>query len=282
MEQSISSGHPKRMQGALMIVGAVAVGVGSGLVLNLFLPDHQDPMSAAQHTQQAESENAESSDAAESAPPPVAEAPAQEEPAPAAEASVAQSALEPAEETASVETPSEQAAEPQAASPSESSDYSAQASSSDAAAMPEPETRESRAPVAAERQAPRGQTTVSSANRANRSAPPPAAQVLRPWWAPTSTDPFGIQYVGQVEGQRAVAILFSADIGNAGEIDKALKLIDESGQAVSGGWKVGNNPRLAVRSDLKQGRYTLAIDGQLASASGQNLRTPLRGPVYIQ
>jgi hypothetical protein len=233
-------------------------------------------MSAAQ---QAESENAESSDAVESAPPSVAEAPAQEEPAPAAEASVAQSALEPAEETASVETPSEQAAEPQAASPSESSDYSAQASSSDDAAMAEPETRESRAPVAAERQAPRGQTTVSSANR---SAPPPAAQVLRPWWAPTSTDPFGIQYVGQVEGQRAVAILFSADIGNAGEIDKALKLIDESGQAVSGGWKVGNNPRLAVRSDLKQGRYTLAIDGQLASASGQNLRTPLRGPVYIQ
>lgn len=275
MEQSISSGETTRFKGALMILGAVAVGVGSGVGLNFFLPDRTDPLSRAERTQQEEQAEAQTS-SPESAATASAPEPAAAEPSPAPEPDVADDSSSSAstEDFASSEPYAEQAPSTGESEPGEqvASDYDSSEAESTAEVSDTSAAHHQERPTAPAR----------VASRPDRPAPPPAAQVLRPWWNATSSDPFGVQYVGQVEGQRAVAVLFSHDVGNPGELGNALKLVDESGQAVAGGWKVGNNRRLIVHSNLKPGRYTLAIDGQLSSASGQSLRTPLRGPVYIQ
>lgn len=275
MEQTTQPNQGKRIQGSLLILGAIAVGVGSGLGLNFFLPHRGDPMSAAAQTEEHEAdERAESDNASDSA------ASASDTAVPAASSTgsetvesttpptdsvMASSDPEGSESaTATMEPGSEPGSHEVAAAESETT----ATATADIEYVPEPAASEPAPAVA-----------PSMPKKAKRASPPPAAQVLRSWWSSTSADPFAVEYVGQVQGQRAIAILFSRDVSDpAGK----LKLIGADGKALDGGWKAGNSPRLLVRSDLKPGRYTVMIEQQLASADGQSLRVPLRGPIFIQ
>lgn len=266
MEQTMASTKGKRVQGSLLILSAITIGVGSGLGLNFLLPHRGDPLSAAARAEDPQDiEQAESSATADSAVPAPASPAAETAESTTPPAVSAEASPEP-ESSASIQAPEESGTEPASTDTAVAEAAASASTATESVAIP------SNREVATAAQ-PRMPKT------AQRASPPPAAQVLRSWWSSTAADPFAVEYVGQVQGQRAIAILFSRDVSDpAGN----LKLIGTDGKALDGGWKTGNSPRLLVRSDLKPGRYTVIIEQQLASADGQSLRLPLRGPIYIQ
>lgn len=137
--------------------------------------------------------------------------------------------------------------------------------------------------------APSQPTTVTRAPAAGEPTgpvkpKPPEADVIKPWWPDPAKMPANqlkLQYAGQVQGEQAIALLFSAPL-NVETIKQYAQIRTGSGEAVDGQWELGKNPRLAVFRGVKTGRYTVVLQPQIADAQGFMLGTTLQGPVYIQ
>lgn len=128
-------------------------------------------------------------------------------------------------------------------------------------------------------------TQTASAEAPKASKPkPPDADVIKPWWPDSSKVPANqlkLQYAGQVQGEQAIALLFSAPL-NLETVKQHAQIKTQTGQAVQGGWELGKNPRLAVFRGVQAGRYTVILAPQIADAKGFMLGQKLQGPVYIQ
>ena len=108
--------------------------------------------------------------------------------------------------------------------------------------------------------------------------------MLKPWWPDPSTMPANqlkLQYAGQVQGQPAIALLFSAPL-KIETLAGNVSVLASDGAAVAGEWTIGKNPKLAVFSGLRPGRYTVILQPQVADQQGFMLGATLKGPVYIK
>jgi hypothetical protein len=172
----------------------------------------------------------------------------------------------------------------------------APAEKSAAADTPEPGWGKEKPAPAAAAPAPKEEpTTTATAESATVTAEPdagpgpvkphpPEADVIKPWWPnPDKMPPnqLKLQYAGQVQGEQAIALLFTAPV-NIDSVKKYAKIQAGSGATAGGQWEVGKNPRLAVFRGLKPGRYTVILSPEIADAKGFMLGTTLQGPVYIQ
>jgi hypothetical protein len=113
---------------------------------------------------------------------------------------------------------------------------------------------------------------------------PPEADAIKPWWPNPEKMPANqlkLQYAGQVQGQLAIALLFSSPV-NIDTVKRHAKIQGLSGNTVGGEWELGKNPRLAVFRGVDAGRYTVILSPEIADAKGFALGTTLQGPVYIQ
>ena len=90
-----------------------------------------------------------------------------------------------------------------------------------------------------------------------------------------------LPHAGQVQGEQAIALLFSAPL-NVDSLKQHAQVKTLSGGDVKGEWELGKNPRLAVFRGVGTGRYTVILEPQVADVKGFMLGTPLQGPVYIQ
>jgi hypothetical protein len=175
--------------------------------------------------------------------------------------------------------------EPAAVAPQPAPSPAAAAAEPPPALVDEP-VAPARPAAAPERPRPRTEDVASRA--ATTPAPvrkaPPDADVIKPWW-PDSTkmpaDQLKLQYAGQVQGERAIALLFSAPLDIA-SLRQHARVRTEGGEPVAGDWQLGKNPRLAVFRGVGPGRYTLILQPQIADTKGFMLGQTLTGPVYIQ
>jgi len=127
--------------------------------------------------------------------------------------------------------------------------------------------------------APASGTTAPAAGdeHPNRSARHEPA----PWWGPGSYNRFGVEYVAQAAGQKALVIRFSREV-SVPDAGSHIKLLAKNGQAVDTRWQAGADARELLAPDLAPGRYTLTLDPQLASTGGESLGEALEGPTYIR
>ena len=207
---------------------------------------------------------------------PVTEEDLAEDPAPAETAPPAQAQAQPA----TAPEPEPEAAPAPAPKPQKQA----------AAPAAEPAAPEERPPVTIvdgrkEATAEEAPTATASAEPARPTKPaPPEADVIKPWWPDASKMPANqlkLQYAGQVQGEQAIALLFSAPL-NLETVKEHAQIKTASGQAVKGSWQLGKNPRLAVFRGLDSGRYTVILTPQITDAQGFMLGQTLKGPVYIQ
>jgi hypothetical protein len=115
-------------------------------------------------------------------------------------------------------------------------------------------------------------------------AKPPEADVIKPWWPNPDKMPANqlkLQYAGQVQGEQAIALLFSSPL-NLDALKAHAKIRTKDGSDAKGQWELGKNPRLAVYRGVEPGRYTVILQPQVADQKGFMLGTTLQGPVYIQ
>lgn len=127
---------------------------------------------------------------------------------------------------------------------------------------------------------PAAQTRAAKKVKKTVAAAPPAADALRAWWTTGKRSPFGVDYVGQAEGQAALVILFSKDV-DPGAVAQHVRVIGPDGKPVDARFQPGGVARMVVQTDLAPGRYTVMIDPATADKQGQSLGTQLYGPVYI-
>jgi hypothetical protein len=112
----------------------------------------------------------------------------------------------------------------------------------------------------------------------------PAADVIKPWWPDPETLPANqlkLHYAGQVKGQHAIALLFSAPL-KLETLQEHATVRSAGGEVVAATWALGNNPKLAVLDGLAPGRYTVVLNPQVADQQGFMLGTTLSGGVYVQ
>jgi hypothetical protein len=222
------------------------------------------------------------------APPPVASAaPMEPAPAPATEA-------EPTEQDLAEEPPPP-AAEPAADKPDPAPAAAAEPEPAPApAAAPPPKAAEAPKPAAKPAPAPAPEQEPEQKPETVASAPPassapakksPESDVIKPWW-PTDTSKMPatqlkLQYAGQVQGQGAIALLFSAPL-KIDTVKSHAAVRNAKGETVGGEWALGKNPKLAVFKGLAPGRYTVILQPQIADQQGYMLGQTLKGPVYIK
>jgi len=156
------------------------------------------------------------------------------------------------------------------------------------AAAPPP--AEKPAPVEAPAAAPEAATApAETASAAPAPAAAPAkpaadADALKQWWPEPSTMPANqlkLQYAGQVQGQTAIALLFTAPL-KLETMKEFATIRSASGEVMPGEWSLAKNPRMAVFAGLTPGRYTVILQPQISDQQGYMLGTTLKGPVYVQ
>jgi hypothetical protein len=154
-----------------------------------------------------------------------------------------------------------------------------------AASAPKPEAAPAPRDAPPPKPAARPRTEVASAAPAQPVKPrPPEADVIKPWWPDSSKLPASqlkLQYAGQVQGEQAIALLFSAPL-KLDSLRQHVQVKNATGGAVNGAWELGKNPRLAVFRGVGSGRYTVILSPQVADTKGFMLGQTLTGPVYIQ
>jgi hypothetical protein len=182
------------------------------------------------------------------------------------------------------------AAEPSAAAPS-------------AASQPEPSTAAAATPAAeaaaestaspgdddgAKHEAAKDVATNDAAKSDDKPYPKPTSKprpsvmgVLTPWWQPSQSSPFNVQFVGRSVDDKKIVAVFSDNVDAAAAADK-IKVVDAKGRPVATSWQQGESPRVLVNGDLKPGRYLVMIDSSLAGAGGQPIGVPVHGPVVLQ
>jgi hypothetical protein len=216
-------------------------------------------------------------DLAEEPPPPPAPAAAPAEPQ-------AQAQAEPAPEPEPAAAPPPPKPAPKVETPPALRDQPAAPPAAKAAPSPAPAKPRPKVEVVREESP---STEVASAAPAQPKAPkaaPPDADVIKPWWPDSSKvkpNQLRLQYAGQVQGENAIALLFSAPL-NLDALKQHAQVKTMAGQAVDGQWALGKNPQLAVFRGVDPGRYTVILDPEVADTKGFMLGMTLKGPVYIK
>jgi hypothetical protein len=197
----------------------------------------------------------------------------------------------PPEEPAAVAAEPETAPEPEAASATEAEPAPAPAPKPAPVAKSKPAPKPAPPPAPeAEEEASESTTVASAAPASPEPAPgpvkpsPPEADLIKPWWPAPEKMPenqLKLHYAGQVQGEEAIALLFSGAV-QVGTLAQHAQIMSFDGRPVPGEWELGKNPRLAVFRVGKPGRYTVILQPQVADAQGFMLGTTLQGPVYIR
>lgn len=280
--------------GALVMAAAMtAVSAGTYFGLNLLPPGLlPPPIGRVQPPAPPKPGTAPAAAPAETAAAPAPAAPAPAEPAPAEQPVTEQDLAEeppppaPTEQAAAKPAP-EPEPEPE---PTQPAAQQAPALDEALAARPAPAPAPKKRPaveVVREDSSASGTQVAKAGPTGAPKAPkqaPPESDVIKPWWPDASKQPANqlkLQYAGQVQGEQAIALLFSAPL-NVDSLRQHAQVKTESGQAVSGGWELGKNPRLAVFRGVESGRYTVLLGPQVADAKGFMLGQKLTGPVYVQ
>ena len=153
-----------------------------------------------------------------------------------------------------------------------------------------PAPAEAPAPAAAPAPAPEAPAApAETSTAAPASAPAPAkpaadADAIKQWWPEPSTMPANqlkLQYAGQVQGQAAIALLFTAPL-KLESMKEFASIRAANGEAVAGEWTLAKNPKMAVFGGLAPGRYTVILQPQISDQQGYMLGLTLKGPVYVQ
>jgi len=141
-------------------------------------------------------------------------------------------------------------------------------------------------PAAAEAPAEPTEAPNTTASAPPAAAPRPTAEAdaLKQWWPEPSTLPASqlkLQYAGQVQGQAAIALLFTAPL-KLETMKEFASVRSGNGEVVAGEWTLARNPKMAVFSGLAPGRYTVILQPQISDQQGYMLGMTLKGPVYVQ
>jgi hypothetical protein len=263
---------------AALLMGAVMVATSTGTYYGLeLLPPGLIPPPIGRAAPDAPAQAAARPDpaqavvAAAAAPAPVA-APAEPE--------VTEQDL--AEEPAPVAPPPAAAPTPDPA-PAEKADAAvAEAEPAAPASAPPVPAQQQQAQEADARAGEPAKTETASAAPATAAAA--EADAIKPWWpdpAKVPANQLKLQYAGQVQGQGAIALLFSAP-PKVDTLAQHATVKSASGETVAASWTLGKNPKLAVLGGLAPGRYTVILNPQVADEQGYMLGATLTGPVYVK
>ena len=208
-------------------------------------------------------------------PPPLGRVVAQEPAAPVAPPPTQVAAVAPA-----APAPAEPQPEPQPAPAPAAPVVAAPQAPAEPVEAPAAEAKPAEAPVAE----PSAPAETASAAPASMPAPAADADAIKQWWPEPSTMPANqlkLQYAGQVQGQGAIALLFTSALKL--ETLKEFGVIrSASGDIVPGEWTLAKNPKMAVFDGLAPGRYTVILQPQVSDQQGFMLGATLKGPVYIK
>ena len=229
------------------------------------------------------------------------EAPAPEAPAPVAVAAAPAAAAPATSPEPTEQDLAEEPAPPTAAPVADEPQAAPESAAAAPAPAPEPEPAPTPPPKAAPKPVPAAKPAPEPAPekptetaKAESPSPPPAspppaksapeAEPNKPWWPDPSTLPASqlkLQYAGQVQGQQAIALLFSSPV-NVDTVKQYARIATSAGTAARGEWELGKNPRLVVFRVGDPGRYTVILQPQIADSQGATLGSLLRGPVNIK
>jgi hypothetical protein len=206
------------------------------------------------------------------------EPPPEPAPAPAAEQAAA-----PAPEPAPAAAPTPPPAEEPAAKPAPKAEPK---QPSPAAPTATAEAEPKQAPAPAPRAEPAAPTQTAKAETAAPAPAPkkPEADAIKQWWPDPAKMPANqlkLQYAGQVQGQQAIALLFTSPL-KIDTVKQHATVRSAEGEAVDGEWSLGKNPKLAVFEGLSPGRYTVILQPQISDQQGYMLGATLKGPVYVK
>jgi hypothetical protein len=278
---------------AALVMGVVAVGVAAGTYYGLdrvppeLLPKPIRPASLSEPVPKPVGGEtpAETTGIRAGTDEALAKAPA-EEPA-VTEQDLAEEPLPPAEEPAIAPEAETAAAAPTAEQPAASEPEPAEPEVVEEKPEPAPQPAPKPAPAKPKPKAPaKAQTATAEPQPAPAPVKPkpPEADVIKPWWPNPDSMPANqlkLQYAGQVQGEPAIALLFSAPL-NLETVKQQASVLTATGQAAEGSWELGKNPRLAVFRGVKPGRYTVVLRPPIADTKGFMLGTKLQGPVYVK
>lgn len=278
---------------AALVMGMVAVGVAAGTYYGLdyvppgLLPQAIRPAALADQPQPGGGETlAEATGIRAGTHEALAKAPAEEpavteqdlaEEPPPEETLAASETQVPAPATAATEPPPEPAAA-QAQAPTEPEAVEEKPAP---APQPVPKPAPAKPKAPAKAQAPAAEPHSAPASVKPK---PPEADVIKPWWPNPDSMPANqlkLQYAGQVQGEQAIALLFSAPL-NLETLKQHASVLTATGQTAEGSWELGKNTRLAVFRGVKPGRYTVVLQPPVADTKGFMLGTKLQGPVYVK
>ena len=203
--------------------------------------------------------------------------PASTEAAPASDATASSSSSSgAADQAASAPAP---AAEPAAAAPAPAET----AAAPEAAPASEPAAPAEAAPAKKSKH-----TSVAASDASAKPAKSHAGQqsmdVISVWW-PTvdkqSDSQLNLLYAGEAASEKAAALLFSDNIGNAATASSHIQILNSHGKPASGQWQVSPQNARLLLFKTTPGRYTVILAPDLAGLSGKTLGTGLHGPVYV-
>lgn len=246
----------------LVAVGTL-VSVGTYVTLNLLWPYHKQELAheASISVDEVFSGNAPTpaSDTADSTPATSAE------PAEAIPAAASEPAAEPA--PAAAEAPT--TAEPPPAEPV-------------AAAEPEPEPAPAAPPAPAPKPKAKPSAPAAPAAKSEPAPAPAASATASNWWGKNDPAALSLVYAGSASYEKAVALLFNGNFGDAAEAAQHLEVSNGKGK-VSGQWKLSpNNSQMLVFPVSASGTYTVVAKKGLKDQRGRSLQQDLRGPVTIK
>ena len=135
------------------------------------------------------------------------------------------------------------------------------------------------APVKAAAAEPQSRAAPSAKN--SKAAPTTA---IVAWWTPASqlgNGQFGLTFAGEAASERAIALLFSAAIGDAAAAGSRIRVVNAAGKPVGGQWVSAPNPRLLLFRVTASGRYTLSVGAEFADSQGRKLGSALHGAVDV-
>jgi hypothetical protein len=177
------------------------------------------------------------------------------------------------------QTASAPAAEPAAAAPAPAETAAA------------PEAAPASEPAAPAQAAPAKKSKHTSVAASDTSAKPvkshagqQSMDVISVWW-PTvdkqSDSQLNLLYAGEAASEKAAALLFSDNIGNAATASSHIQILNSHGKAASGQWQVSPQNARLLLFKTTPGRYTVILAPDLAGLSGKTLGVGLHGPVYV-
>lgn len=191
---------------------------------------------------------------------------------------------------AETQTADSGAASPEASEPPQT--QAAAATAEPAAAAPAPAPAEP-APAPAPRPkaaAPAPKSAGSTASTEPEAPPKPIgnrqaqADAIKQWWPDPASMPdnqLKLVYAGQVQGEKAIALLFSAPL-KPETVKPNIQLRTLDGKPVQGDWEIGKTPKMAIFRNVPPGRYTVILAPRIEDTNGFILGTVLRGPVYVK